>query len=345
MIRFESDYLEGALPEVMRALNETNYVQTPGYGEDEYCAAAAAKIREKCAAPEAAVHFLIGGTQVNFTFIAAALRPHQAAIAAASGHIAVHESGSVEATGHKVVALPCGVDGKISAAQVRECVEAHWADSTHEHQPQPKLVYISQPTENGTIYSLAELEALSAVCRDKGLIFFIDGARLGTALVCPGADASLADLARLADAFYIGGTKLGALFGEALVITNPALNRDFRYIEKQRGGMLAKGRLLGVQFGALMTDGLYERTARREVELAWRLRRAFEEKGWPLYCDSPTNQQFPIVPDAALEKLAEKYTFSDWARIDETHRAVRFCTSWATKEEDVSALIKDIRAL
>ena len=345
MIRFESDYLEGALPEVMRALNETNYVQTPGYGEDEYCAAAAAKIREKCAAPGSAVHFLIGGTQVNFTFIAAALRPHQAAIAAASGHIAVHESGSVEATGHKVVALPCGVDGKISAAQVRECVEAHWADSTHEHQPQPKLVYISQPTENGTIYSLAELEALSAVCREKGLIFFVDGARLGTALVCPGADASLADLARLADAFYIGGTKLGALFGEALVITNPALNRDFRYIEKQRGGMLAKGRLLGVQFGALMTDGLYERTARREVELAWRLRRAFEEKGWPLYCDSPTNQQFPIVPDAALEKLAEKYTFSDWARIDETHRAVRFCTSWATKEEDVSALIKDIRAL
>ena len=345
MIRFESDYLEGALPEVMRALNETNYVQTPGYGEDEYCAAAAAKIREKCAAPDAAVHFLIGGTQVNFTFIAAALRPHQAAIAAASGHIAVHESGSVEATGHKVVALPCGVDGKISAAQVRECVEAHWADSTHEHQPQPKLVYISQPTENGTIYSLAELEALSAVCREKELIFFVDGARLGTALVCPGADASLADLARLADAFYIGGTKLGALFGEALVITNPALNRDFRYIEKQRGGMLAKGRLLGVQFGALMTDGLYERTARREVELAWRLRRAFEEKGWPLYCDSPTNQQFPIVPDAALEKLAEKYTFSDWARIDETHRAVRFCTSWATKEEDVSALIKDIRAL
>ena len=345
MIRFESDYLEGALPEVMRALNETNYVQTPGYGEDEYCAAAAAKIREKCAAPGSAVHFLIGGTQVNFTFIAAALRPHQAAIAAASGHIAVHESGSVEATGHKVVALPCGVDGKISAAQVRECVEAHWADSTHEHQPQPKLVYISQPTENGTIYSLAELEALSAVCREKELIFFVDGARLGTALVCPGADASLADLARLADAFYIGGTKLGALFGEALVITNPALNRDFRYIEKQRGGMLAKGRLLGVQFGALMADGLYERTARREVELAWKLRRAFEEKGWPLYCDSPTNQQFPIVPDSALEKLAEKYSFSDWARIDETHRAVRFCTSWATKEEDVSALIKDIRAL
>ena len=345
MIRFESDYLEGALPEVMQALNETNYVQTPGYGEDEYCAAAAAKIREKCAAPGAHVHFLIGGTQVNFTLIAAALRPHQAAVAAASGHIAVHESGSVEATGHKVIALPCGVEGKISAAQVRECVEAHWADSTHEHQPQPKLVYISQPTENGAIYSLAELEALSAVCREKGLYLFADGARLGTALVCPGADVTLADLARLTDAFYIGGTKLGALFGEALVIMNEDINRDFRYIEKQRGGMLAKGRLLGVQFNALMTDGLYERTAQREVALAWRLREAFAAKGWPLYCDSPTNQQFPIVTDAALEKLAERYSFSDWGRADPTHRVVRFCTSWATREEDVDALIADVKAL
>ena len=345
MIRFESDYLEGALPEVMQALAETNFVQTPGYGEDEYCAAAAEKIREKCAAPDAAVHFLIGGTQVNFTFIAAALRPHQAAIAAESGHIAVHESGSVEATGHKVITLPCGPEGKISAAQVRSLVEAHWADATHEHQPQPRLVYISQPTENGAVYSLAEIEALSRACREKGLIFFIDGARLGTALVCPGADAGLRDLARLADAFYIGGTKLGALFGEALVITNAELNRDFRYIEKQRGGMLAKGRLLGVQFGVLMSGGLYERTAEREVALAWRLRRAFEAKGWPLYCDSPTNQQFPIVPDAVLARLAEKYSFSDWARVDENHRAVRFCTSWATREEDVEALIADIEAL
>ena len=206
-------------------------------------------------------------------------------------------------------------------------------------------MYISQPTENGAIYSLAEIEALSRACREKGLIFFIDGARLGTALVCPGADAGLRDLARLADAFYIGGTKLGALFGEALVITNAELNRDFRYIEKQRGGMLAKGRLLGVQFGVLMSGGLYERTAEREVALAWRLRRAFEAKGWPLYCDSPTNQQFPIVPDAVLARLAEKYSFSDWARVDENHRAVRFCTSWATREEDVEALIADIEAL
>ena len=339
MIRFESDYLEGALPEVMQALNDTNFAQTPGYGEDEYCDEARALIREKCAAPDAEVHFLVGGTQANMIVITAALRPHQAAIAAVTGHIAVHESGSIEAAGHKVVTLP-SEDGKLTAAQIRSCVDAHWADATHEHMPQPALVYVSQPTENGTVYSLAELEAISAVCREKGLILFVDGARLGTALVS--SDVTLADLARLTDVFYIGGTKLGALFGEALVFTNKAIARDFRYIMKQRGGMLAKGRLLGVQFGALMKGGLYERTAKREVTLAMRLRRAFEAKGWPLYYDSPTNQQFPIVPDS---DLAEKYTFSHWARVDDTHCAVRFCTSWATKESDVDKLIADIEAL
>ena len=342
MIRFESDYLEGALPEVMQALCDTNYAQTPGYGEDEYCREAADMIRAKCSAPDADVHFLVGGTQANMIVITAALRPHQAAIAAETGHIAVHETGSIEAAGHKVITLPSG-DGKITAAQVRDCVEAHWNDATHEHMAQPALVYISQPTENGTVYSLAELEALSAVCREKGLIFYVDGARLGTALVS--SDMALPDLARLTDAFYIGGTKLGALFGEAVVITNRAIARDFRYIVKQRGGMFAKGRLLGVQFGALMHDGLYERTAKREVDLAMKLRAAFEAKGWPLCYDSPTNQQFPIVPDAVLEKLAEKYTFSHWGKVDGSHTAVRFCTSWATREEDVDALIADIESL
>ena len=342
MIRFESDYLEGALPEVMQALCDTNYAQTPGYGEDEYCREAADMIRAKCSAPDADVHFLVGGTQANMIVITAALRPHQAAIAAETGHIAVHETGSIEAAGHKVITLKSG-DGKITAAQVRSCVEAHWNDSTHEHMAQPALVYISQPTENGTVYSLAELEALSAVCREKGLLFYVDGARLGTALVS--SDMTLPDLARLTDAFYIGGTKLGALFGEAVVITNRAIARDFRYIVKQRGGMFAKGRLLGVQFGALMHDGLYERTAKREVDLAMKLRAAFEAKGWPLYYDSPTNQQFPIVPDAVLEKLAEKYTFSHWGKVDGSHTAVRFCTSWATREEDVDALIADIESL
>lgn len=342
MIRFESDYLEGALPEVMQALCDTNYAQTPGYGEDEYCREAADMIRAKCSAPDADVHFLVGGTQANMIVITAALRPHQAAIAAETGHIAVHETGSIEATGHKVITLKSG-DGKITAAQVRSCVEAHWNDSTHEHMAQPALVYISQPTENGTVYSLAELEALSAVCREKGLLFYVDGARLGTALVS--SDMTLPDLARLTDAFYIGGTKLGALFGEAVVITNRAIARDFRYIVKQRGGMFAKGRLLGVQFGALMHDGLYERTAKREVDLAMKLRAAFEAKGWPLCYDSPTNQQFPIVPDAVLEKLAEKYTFSHWGKVDDSHTAVRFCTSWAIREEDVDALIADIESL
>lgn len=342
MLRFESDYLEGALPEIMEALQRTNLEQTPGYGEDAHCENAARLIREKCRAPEAAVHFLVGGTQANLTVIAAALRPHQAVMAADTGHIAVHETGSVEATGHKVIALP-SPDGKINAEQIKNCVEAHWADSTHEHQPQPAMVYISQPTENGTVYSLAELEAISAACREKGLVLFVDGARLGTALAC--TDVGLPELARLTDVFYIGGTKLGALFGEAVVITNPALKRDFRYIIKQRGGMFAKGRLLGVMFETLMSDGLYERTGEREVTLALRLRAAFEKKGWPLLYDSPTNQQFPIVPDAQLAKLAEKYSFSDWARVDETHRAVRFCTSWATKPADVDALIADIEAL
>lgn len=342
MIRFESDYLEGALPEVMQALCDTNYAQTPGYGEDEYCREAADMIRAKCSAPDADVHFLVGGTQANMIVITAALRPHQAAIAAETGHIAVHETGSIEAAGHKVITLKSG-DGKISAGQVRDCVEAHWNDATHEHMAQPTLVYISQPTENGTVYSLAELEALSAVCREKGLLFYVDGARLGTALVS--SDMTLPDLARLTDAFYIGGTKLGALFGEAVVITNRAIARDFRYIVKQRGGMFAKGRLLGVQFGALMHDGLYERTAKREVDLAMKLRAAFEARGWPLCYDSPTNQQFPIVPDAVLEKLAEKYTFSHWGKVDGSHTAVRFCTSWATREEDVDALIADIESL
>lgn len=342
MIRFESDYLEGALPEVMQALCDTNYAQTPGYGEDEYCREAADMIRAKCSAPDADVHFLVGGTQANMIVITAALRPHQAAIAAETGHIAVHETGSIEAAGHKVITLKSD-DGKITAAQVRSCVEAHWNDSTHEHMAQPALVYISQPTENGTVYSLAELEALSAVCREKGLLFYVDGARLGTALVS--SDMALPDLARLTDAFYIGGTKLGALFGEAVVITNRAIARDFRYIVKQRGGMFAKGRLLGVQFGALMHDGLYERTAKREVDLAMKLRAAFEAKGWPLCYDSPTNQQFPIVPDAVLEKLAEKYTFSHWGKVDGSHTAVRFCTSRATREEDVDALIADIESL
>lgn len=344
MIRFESDYLEGALPEIMAALMKTNDEQTPGYGEDIYCERAAERIREKCRAPQASVHLLVGGTQANLTVISAALRTHQAVIAADTGHISVHETGAVEATGHKVITLP-SPDGKLRAEQVASVVDAHWSDVTHEHQAQPAMVYLSQPTENGTIYSRSEMEAISAVCRERGLLLYVDGARLGCALTAEGNDLFLPELAELTDVFYIGGTKLGCLFGEAVVIINDALKRDFRYIIKQHGGMFAKGRLLGVQFDVLMSGGLYERTAGREVELAMRLRRAFERKGYPLLYDSPTNQQFPIMPDAQLEVLAQKYSFSDWQRVDETHRGVRFCTSWATREEDVDALIRDVEGL
>lgn len=344
MIRFECDYLDGALPEIMAALAKTNREHTPGYGEDEYCRRAAARIRELCCAPDAAVHFLVGGTQANFTVIAAALRCYQGVIAASSGHIAVHETGAVEATGHKVLTVP-STDGRITAEQIAALVDAHRSDVTHEHQVQPAMVYISQPTECGTVYSRAELAAISDVCHENDLLLYVDGARLGTAMAAEGADVFLPDLAELSDVFYIGGTKLGCLFGEAVVITNNELKRDFRYIIKQHGGMFAKGRLLGIQFGVLFEDGLYERTSEREVALAMRLRRAFEAKGWPLYYDSPTNQQFPIVPDAALDKLAEKYSFSDWARVDGAHRAVRFCTGWSTAPDEVDELIADIEAL
>ena len=343
MIHFECDYTEGACPEVLARLTETNMLQTAGYGEDEFCAAAAEKIRALCAAPDAAVHFLVGGTQTNATVISAALRGHEGPLCAVTGHINAHETGAVEATGHKVLTVPSS-DGKIRAAQIAEYVEAHASDAAFEHMVKPGMVYISHPTENGTLYSLAELEEISAVCRRYGLVLFADGARLGYGLAAPGADVTLPDLARLTDVFYIGGTKVGALFGEAVVITNDALKRDFRYFIKRHGGMLAKGRLLGVQFDALMTDGLYLRVSEHAVALAMKLRAAFERSGFPLAYDSPTNQQFPVVPDALLEKLSKKYVYSVWGKPDAEHTTVRFCTSWATREEDVDALIADIGA-
>ena len=344
MIRFECDYLEGALPEIMKRLQETNLDQTPGYGEDKYCDSAREKIKAACRAPEADVHFLVGGTQTNTTVIAACLRPFQGVISASTGHIGVHETGAIEATGHKVLTIP-SADGRITAAQIEKLVDAHWNDATHEHQVQPAMVYISQPTENGTVYTLPELEEISALCRRKGLILFADGARLGAALVCGGDMPTLADMARLTDVFYIGGTKLGALFGEAVVIMNESIKKDFRYMIKQRGGMFAKGRLLGIQFDTLFTDGLYEKTARREVELAVKLRRALEDAGFELYYDSPTNQQFPVMTGEQLKKLDEKYTYSVWAPLDGGRTAVRFCTSWATRAQDVDELIEDIRKL
>ena len=341
MIRFNSDYLEGAHPAVLQRLWDTNGEPTPGYGEDEYCARAARLIREKCGLPEAAVHFLVGGTQVNRTVISAALRPHQGVVAAETGHIAVHETGAIEASGHKVLALP-PYEGKLRAEDVDAMCAAHRADESFEHMVQPGMVYISNSTEIGTVYSRAELEELYAVCRKNGLLLYIDGARLGCALAAEGCDYTLPEMARLCDAFTIGGTKLGALFGEALVISAPGLQKDFRYLIKQNGGMLAKGRLLGLQFLALLENGLYERISRQEVGLALRLRDGFREKGWDFLVDSPTNQQFPILPDEVLEKLRGDFGFSLWQHMGGGMSAVRFCTSWATTPEQVDALLSAI---
>ena len=344
MIRFENDYAEGAHERILKRLLETNEEQTPGYGMDKYCENAKAYIRKACDMENADVHLLVGGTQTNTTVIASILRPHQGAVAAITGHIAVHETGAIEATGHKVLTLPSD-DGKIRAEQVKEMYDAHWNDVTHEHMVQPGLVYISHPTENGTTYSRAELEALSKVCREHGLPLFLDGARLGYGLVSKDSDLSMADIARLCDVFYIGGTKVGALCGEAVVITNDALKKDFRYFIKQRGGLLAKGRLLGIQFETLFEDGLYYEIASHAVEMAMMIREAFIEKGYSFRYDSVTNQQFPILRNDVLSELGKKYSFSFWEKFDDNHSVVRFCTSWATKKENVEMLIEDIKAL
>ncbi len=350
MLRFECDYGEGAAPAVLDLLQQTNFDQTPGYGEDEYCAKAAAQIRSLCDAPDADVHFFVGATQANLTVIAAALTPWQGVLCADSGHIHVHETGAVEATGHKCLALP-GKNGKITARQVRKAVEEHRANASHEHEVQPGMVYISNPTEVGTLYNKEELTELSAACYELGLYLFVDGARMAYGLTSPANDLSLQDYAALCDVFYLGGTKCGALFGEAVVITNDDLKPDFRYCIKQHGGMLAKGRLLGEQFLALLDgeDGgetsLYFTMARHANEQALHIRAAFEAKGCKVLHDSPTNQQFFVLPDEWYAKLTERYAMTHMGKPDKHHTAVRICTSWATKDETVEQLIEDVNAL
>ena len=350
MLRFECDYGEGAAPAVLDLLQQTNFDQTPGYGEDEYCAKAAAQIRSLCDAPDADVHFFVGATQANLTVIAAALKPWQGVLCADSGHIHVHETGAVEATGHKCLALP-GKNGKITARQVRKAVEEHRANASHEHEVQPGMVYISNPTEVGTLYNKEELTELSAACYELGLYLFVDGARMAYGLTSPANDLSLQDYAALCDVFYLGGTKCGALFGEAVVITNDDLKPDFRYCIKQHGGMLAKGRLLGEQFLALLDgeDGgetsLYFTMARHANEQALHICAAFEAKGCKVLHDSPTNQQFFVLPDEWYAKLTERYAMTHMGKPDKHHTAVRICTSWATKDETVEQLIEDVNAL
>ncbi len=337
MTRLECDYLEGAAPEVLAALSRTNAVQTVGYGEDAYCADARRLIAGLCGVPADGVHFFVGGTQVNLTVIAAALRPFEGVLCADTGHINVHETGAVEATGHKVLALP-GEGGKLTAAQVDAAVRAHETDATHEHMVRPAMVYISQPTELGTLYTRAELEALYRTTQAHGLTLYIDGARLAYALAAQ-PDTDLLFLAAHCDAFTLGGTKCGALFGEALVLCDPARWPHFRYHIKQRGAMLAKGRLLGVQFQALFEDGLYLSLGRRGNAQAQRMKAAFLERGVPMLCDTQTNQIFPVLPDALVQKLAERFTFAHWCRVDEAHTAVRFCAGATTDEAHVAALV------
>ena len=344
MIYFNSDYLEGAHPAIMERLMRTNMEQTVGYGEDEYCAAAREKIKAACQAPEADVHFLVGGTLTNTTVIASILRPYQGVLTAVSGHINCHETGAIESSGHKVLSLPTD-NGKITARQVQDYYNWHHFNPDYEHMVMPGMVYISFPTEGGTLYSKAELTALYDVCKKCGLPLFIDGARLGYGLTCDDCDLTLPELARLCDVFYIGGNKVGALFGEAVVIMDPALKRDFRFMMKQRGGMLAKGRLLGLQFLALLQDGLYTRLAAAADEKALAIRKAFEDKGCRMLYDSPTNQQFPVLPNAWYDRLSERYATTLMSHPDDGHTAVRFCTSWATRDEDVAALLADIAAL
>lgn len=344
MIRFNCDYSEGAHPRILERLAQTNLEQLPGYGQDTYCLQAAEIIKQLCAAPQAAVHFISGGTQTNLTVIAAFLRSYQGVLAPDCGHINVHEAGAIEMTGHRILTAPHR-NGKITAEQVSRLCREHWQDDNPEFAPQPKMVYISFPTEFGTLYSKQELYDLRRACDENGLYLFMDGARLGYGLTAEENDISWQDVATCCDVFYIGGTKLGALLGEAVVITNPKLQKDFRYTMKQHGAILAKGRILGIQFLTLFQDGLYLQLAAHANRMAALIRTACEEARFSFLYPSPTNQQFPIVPNEILKDLEQQYVFSHLKPYDHNHSAIRICTSWATREEDVRQFITDLKRL
>lgn len=338
MLFFRNDYSAGAHPAVLEALCRTNADLTPGYGLDPYCEAAAAAIRRLCRAPEAAVHFLVGGTQVNKTAIGAFLRPYEAAMAASTGHICVHETGAVEQDGHKILHLPAP-DGKLTPDTIRAAAEGH----SSEHMVVPRLVYLSNTTEVGTVYSLAELKALRAVCGELGLLLYCDGARLGSAIAA--GDTDFPDYAGCCDAFTIGGTKNGLLFGEALVIVNPALKPYFRNCMKQQGAVLAKGRLLGVQFEAVLKDNLYLSIAARENELAQSLAAGLRELGVEFLVESPSNQIFPIFSDGVVAGLEKEAAFEIQEKLPEGRTCVRFVTGWQSTEEDVAGLLAAVKPL
>lgn len=342
---FASDYMEGAHPAIMQKLVETNLEKTVGYGLDPYTESAKEKIRTACNAPDADVFLLVGGTQTNATVIDALLKSYQGVVAAETGHIATHESGAIEFGGHKVLTLP-QKDGKIRAAQIEKMVKDFYDDANYEHMVMPGMVYISQPTEYGTLYSKEELIEISKVCRANHLPLYVDGARLAYALASSENDVTLSDLAELCDAFYIGGTKCGALFGEAVVIPQKGLIPHFFTIIKQHGALLAKGRIAGIQFDELFTDGLYERIGKSAIDAAEQIKEALRKFGYKLALDTPTNQIFCIVSNKVMEKIAQDVEFGFWEKYDETHSVIRFATSWATTMEDTQKLIRlldDIR--
>lgn len=338
MLSFENDYSEGAHEKVLQLLLETNLQQEPGYGTDSFTQQAMAKIHQQLDCPEAEIKFLVGGTQTNQIVITALLKNYEGVLAADTGHISTHEAGAIEFCGHKVLTLPHHL-GKIDAGQVREYVENFYADATYEHMVAPGMVYISHPTEYGTLYSLEELTALSAVCREFELPLYLDGARLGYGLMSEETDVTMADLARLCDVFYIGGTKVGALCGEALVFTKQNMPKHFVSTIKQHGALLAKGRLLGVQFLALFCDNLYFDISRHGIKMAQLLKNGFLQKGYQTLIDSPTNQQFIILENEQMQALQEQVRFSVWEKLDDSHTVVRFATSWATTQESVEQLL------
>ena len=339
MISFESDYIAGAHPKVLERLAETNMELLAGYGEDKYCQMAEEKIKKACNRPDAKVHFLVGGTQTNQVVISSMLADYEGVIAATSGHISVHEGGAIEFTGHKVLALE-GNNGKLNPSDIDKYITTFHADGNHEHMVFPGMVYISHPTEYGTLYSKSELTAISNVCKKHNIPLFLDGARLGYGLASRQTDVSLPDIAELCDVFYIGGTKVGALCGEAVVFTHNNPPKHFITKMKQRGALLAKGRLLGIQFDTLFTNDLYMEISRHAIKMAEKLKSLLKEKGYRFYMESPTNQQFIILHNEQMSKLAQNVCFSFWEKYDDSHTIVRFATSWSTSDDDLKELEK-----
>lgn len=343
-LHFACDYQEGAYPSILKRLEETNYDHTPGYGADEITASAKERIRNACDAPLAEVEFLVGGTQTNAVVIDSLLKSYQGVITADTGHISVHEAGAIEFCGHKVLTLPSS-EGKITAEQIDSFASAYENDGNRDHMVMPGMIYLSQPTELGTLYSLEELTAISRVSHAHGLKLYIDGARLAYALASSENTVSLKDLAKLCDVFYIGGTKCGALFGEAVVIPDPSLIPHFFTIIKQHGALLAKGRILGIQFDELFRDDLYRKIGASAVRQADQIRQVLNESGYRQMLINPTNQIFVSLENSRMKKLSEQLEFSFWEQSDENHTVIRLVTSWATKQEDTDQLIQILKSL